>query len=109
MATVNAVVYEHHKKADGTYNVKIKIFHQKKRAHIETSHYVSPKQLDKNLQIKDKFLLRILESTLEDYRHSISELGPELNSLLLTSYGTISETKINLLTSLHSAMNILLC
>jgi hypothetical protein len=29
MATVNAVVYEHHKKADGTYNVKIKIFHQK--------------------------------------------------------------------------------
>ncbi|HEY2581089.1 MAG TPA: site-specific integrase [Mucilaginibacter sp.] len=78
MATVNAVVYEHHKRADGTYNVKIKIFHQKKRAHIETAHYVSAKQLNCDLQIKDKFILKILEITLEDYRRSISEFGERL-------------------------------
>jgi hypothetical protein len=79
MATVNAVVYEHHKKTDGTYNVKIKIFHQKKRAHIETSHFVSAKQLNSDLQIKDKFILKLLEVTLENYRQSISELGERLD------------------------------
>jgi len=78
MATVNAVVYEHHKKADGTYNVKIKIFHQKKRAHIETTHFVSAKQLTPKLQVKDKFLLRILDGILDDYRRAISELGTRI-------------------------------
>jgi len=79
MATVNAVVYEHHKKADGTYNVKIKIFHQKKRAHIDTAHYVSKRQLDADFQIKDKFILKILDETLENYRRAISDLGPRLD------------------------------
>jgi len=79
MATVNAVVYEHHKRADGTYNVKIKIFHQKKRAYIETAHYVSARQLDNDLEIKDKFILKILGEILDDYRHAISEIGPRLD------------------------------
>ncbi|WP_407429705.1 hypothetical protein [Arcticibacter sp.] len=29
MATVSIMVYDHHKKADGTYNVKIRIYHKK--------------------------------------------------------------------------------
>jgi hypothetical protein len=79
MATVNAVIYDHHKRADGTYNVKIKIFHHKKKVHIETAHFVSKKQLDHDLQIKDRFILKVLEETLEDYRRAISELGPRLD------------------------------
>jgi len=35
MATVSAKVYEHHKKVDGTYNVKICVYHKGKRRHIE--------------------------------------------------------------------------
>jgi|GEM_PF-654185 len=38
MATVSAVVYDYHKKADGTYNVKIRVFHKKERKLIDTPH-----------------------------------------------------------------------
>jgi len=31
MATVSAKVYEHHKKADGTYNVKIRVYHKEEK------------------------------------------------------------------------------
>ncbi|VTQ08203.1 Uncharacterised protein [Sphingobacterium daejeonense] len=31
MATVGAEVYEHPKKADGTYNVKIRVYHKEEK------------------------------------------------------------------------------
>lgn len=33
MATVAAVVFEHHEKQDGTYNVKIRIYHKSEAAY----------------------------------------------------------------------------
>ena len=59
MATVSAKVFEHHKKADGTWNVKITIYHKDERKFIDTTHFVSKKQLDAKFKIKDKFLLMI--------------------------------------------------
>jgi hypothetical protein len=41
MATISAKVFKHHKKADGTYNVKICIYHKKERVYIDTVHYVT--------------------------------------------------------------------
>jgi hypothetical protein len=78
MATVNAVVYEQYKKEDGTYNVKIRLFHQSVRRLIDTVHYVSSRQLDKNFKIKDKVILRAVDETLDDYRQSFSRLGTKL-------------------------------
>ena len=82
MATVAAVVYDHHKKQDGTYNVKIRIFHKDEKKFIDTSHFVSNRQLDAKLKIKDKFLNKIIENTLDDYREAISQLGPKLDYFL---------------------------
>jgi len=79
MATVSAVVYDHHKKKDGTYNVKIRIYHKGVRRLIDTSHYVSQKQLDTKLNIKDKFVLNILDETLLKYRRVISEITDKLD------------------------------
>ncbi|MDP9075902.1 MAG: site-specific integrase [Bacteroidota bacterium] len=79
MATVSAVVYDHHKKKDGTYNVKIRIYHKGVRRLIDTSHYVSQKQLDTKLNIKDKFVLNILDETLLKYRRVISEIADKLD------------------------------
>jgi len=36
MANVSAKIYEHHKKVDGTYNVKICVYHKGKRKYIDT-------------------------------------------------------------------------
>jgi len=79
MALVKAVVYEEFKKTDGTYNVKIKVYHQKRKRFIDTQHFLSPRQLDGDLKIKDKFILNELAVTLTDYRKTITELGPKLN------------------------------
>ena len=45
MATVSAKVFEHHKKADGTYNVKICVQHKRLRKYLDTTHFVVKKQL----------------------------------------------------------------
>jgi hypothetical protein len=41
MATVSAKVFAHHKKTDGTYNVKICVHHKDQRKFIGMNHYVA--------------------------------------------------------------------
>lgn len=78
MAIVNAVILEHQKKADGTWKVKYRVFHKGRQKYIHTVHFVSVRQLDKNLKIKDKFLKKILDEKLDEYRDAISDLGTRL-------------------------------
>jgi hypothetical protein len=78
MATLKARIFKHHKKADGTYNVKICVYHNSKRVYIDTDHYLTDKKLGKNLEIKDAFINSQLFKTLEDYRLIISGLGKQL-------------------------------
>jgi len=40
---------------------------------------VSRKQLDAKFKIKDKFLLKLVERTLDEYRNAISHLGNKVN------------------------------
>ena len=74
MATVSAKVFEHHLKDDGTCNVKIVVYHKGTRKFIDTIHYAGKRQMDADFKIKDKFMIRILEDVLEDYRRVISSL-----------------------------------
>ena len=79
MATVNAVVYDQFKREDGTFHVQIKVFHKDVRRFIETNQYVTARQLDENLKIKDKHILKSLDETLTDYRKTIGDLAPKLD------------------------------
>lgn len=81
MATLSAKVFRHHKKADGTYNVKVCIHHNDKRVFMDTEHYVTAKKLDKNLKIKDSTVNRILYVLLDDYPDAISRLGAKVDQL----------------------------
>jgi hypothetical protein len=78
MATVDAVVLSHHRKADGTYNVKFRVSHKGIKRYIDTEHFVSDRQLDRKGKIKDTFLLRILDRTLDTFRDLISELDAKV-------------------------------
>lgn len=40
MPTVKIIVLKHQKREDNTWNVKIRITHDRKSAYIATSHYV---------------------------------------------------------------------
>ncbi len=84
MATVSAKVYEHHQKADGTYNVKIRVYQKGEKKFIDTPHFLSLKQLTKvkgrkEFNIKDPFVLEIVDKKLKEYRKTISELEDKLD------------------------------
>lgn len=79
MATVSAKVFEHHKKADGTYNVKICVQHKRLRKYLDTTHFVVRKQLTKDFKVKDPFIAEKIEKQLRDYRKMISELDERLD------------------------------
>lgn len=79
--TVSAVIYNHYKKKDGTYNVKIRLSHKRKRTFINTQHYVSKRQIDEGLNITDDIVNGALNKTLDTYRQTISKLGNGLFTL----------------------------
>lgn len=78
MATVRVKVLKHHLKTDGTYNVKIKVFHKQESKWIDTDHFVTDKQLSKNMAIKDAFVNSLINKTLDEYRLEIAKLGTRL-------------------------------
>ncbi|WP_428330391.1 phage integrase SAM-like domain-containing protein [Mucilaginibacter sp.] len=78
MATVGIKIHKHHKKADGTYNVKIRVAHKGEKKYIDTPHFVVDKQLTAKFILKDAILKQIINKTLDDYRVTISNLGPKL-------------------------------
>src|SRR5690606_33482096 len=79
MATVSAKVFEHHKKADGTYNVKICVQHKRLRKYLDTTHFVVGRQLTKDFKIKDPFIANKVEEQLRGYREEISRLSDKLD------------------------------
>ena len=89
MATVSAKIFEHHEKADGTFNVKYIVYHQGERRHIDSPHFVSKRQITKELEIKDKVLLCWIDQTLGDYRKPISELRSRADFLTCEDCGII--------------------
>ncbi|WP_293297726.1 site-specific integrase [Pedobacter sp. UBA4863] len=85
MATVDAKIYVHHYKNDGTCNVKIRIYHKNQQRFIETTHFLCDKQLKRHPEnkreflIKDQFVKTLINSELDSYRLAISNLGPKLH------------------------------
>jgi len=47
MATIKEVVLKHHKKEDGTYNIKYRLAHNRKITYINTNYFAGDKQLNK--------------------------------------------------------------
>ncbi len=79
MATVGIKIHKHHKKADGTYNVKIRVAHRGEKKYIDTPHFVVDRQITAKCVLKDATLKQILNKILDDYRIVISNLGPKLD------------------------------
>lgn len=55
MATVKAVVLKHQKRADGTWNIKIRITHGRSSAYMPTAHYITMDLINKKtFEIKER-------------------------------------------------------
>lgn len=73
--TFKAVVYKHHKKADGTYNVKIRVTHNRQKRHISTNIYVTKDDLTRGYKIKSQNVLDNTKSIVENYQRIASTIG----------------------------------
>jgi len=74
MATIKEVVLKHHKKEDGTYNIKYRLTHNRKITYINTNHFAGEKQLKKDLTVKDRFLMSVISTDIANYRMRLLEL-----------------------------------
>lgn len=68
MATFKAEVYSHHKKKDGTYNVKIRVTHKQKKRYIRTAIYIDNSDLTRSMNIKNQFVLDETDKIIREYR-----------------------------------------
>lgn len=78
MATFKAVVYKHHKKEDGTYNVKIRLTHDRVKRNIATTFFVTKDDLTKGLKIKNQKISDSLDAVIKKYRDACNGLGEKL-------------------------------
>jgi len=79
MATVAAVILKHHKKQDGTFNVKIRITHKGSTVYIDTNIYAGKSDVDTKIRLKKVFIDTYLTSTVNDYRKKLNALGAKVD------------------------------
>lgn len=81
--TFKAVVYAHHRKSDGTYNVKIRVTHNRQKRHIPTNIFVTAKELTRGLKVKDATIADQLKKEVERYQH-IAATIPQVRAQVMT-------------------------
>lgn len=82
--TFKAVVYAHHKKEDGTYNVKIRVTHNRVKRHISTNIFVTATQLTRGLKIKDAAVNDQLKKQIEQYQRIAASI-PAARAQVMTA------------------------
>lgn len=75
--TFKAVVYAHHRKEDGTYNVKIRVTHNRQRKHLPTSIFITKEDMTRGLKIKNAQINDTLKHTIEGYQKIVATLPIE--------------------------------
>lgn len=80
MATFKALVMSNGKRADGTYNVKIRVTHNRNAIRIATPMYVHHTQLTRALKIKDQRIIDACERIIAEWRNAVAELGVAADS-----------------------------
>lgn len=90
MPTFKAIVRKHHVRRDGKYPVSIRVTHNRESVYIPTGLYVNKKQVTKNFEIKDQFVLERTNQTIRQYEQRI--LGYDTEELRIASARSISAT-----------------
>ena len=75
MATFKAVVLSDYKRNDGTYNVKIRVTHNRKTRYISTPFYVNQEQVTRTFKIKDALINEKLDEKIIEFRRKTDEIG----------------------------------
>lgn len=82
MATFKGEVYAHQKKKDGTYNIKIRVYHNKDKKYIATPYFVTKDDLtQKTLKIKNQYYLDKIEDIKKAYRKKCDDNAVKVKAM----------------------------
>lgn len=77
-----AVVFAHHKKADGTYNVKVRVTHNRVRRQLPTNVWVRKEDLTRGFKVKSQEVLDKLKVLIDEYYSILGTLPVERSSAM---------------------------
>lgn len=87
MATFKIVILPHHKREDGTYNVKIRVTHNRKTRYMKTPYYIGGADVSRRkrngkeeIKIKNQAVIDTLEATILDYRRRLVPHGLDVDA-----------------------------
>lgn len=87
MTTFKSIILPHHRREDGTYNVKIRVTHNRKVKYIRTPHYVSPADVSKRkkngkeeLKIRNQAIIDMMDGIILGYRKRMLSEGASIES-----------------------------
>ena len=84
MLTINAEIKKEEKKLNGTYNVKLRFTLNRKFKRLATSLFATPKDLTKDLKIRQTSpLKREVDNLIRGYQDKCAKLQIELNHYTL--------------------------
>lgn len=75
MPTFKAVVSAHQRRADGSYNIKIRVTHKRVSRWLPTNLNAYPSDLTRNLKIKNKSLEYRCNDLIREMRDAVSDLS----------------------------------
>ena len=84
MATLKAIIRKDDKKSDGTWNVKIRITHNRKVKELPTSMYVTKVDITSSYKLKNRAILDKCDDLIREYRQRLNALNLELNDMPLS-------------------------
>jgi len=108
MATISYKIFLHHKKEDGTYNIKYPLTHLSKTKYISSRFHVNDSQIKKvkvkrinkktneikesvDIVIRDVSVLGKVNSDLEKYRTKIEDIGISIKNMSVSDVKNILE------------------
>lgn len=81
MPTFKIYIAKDQKRKDEKYPVSIRLTHNRKHAYLKTDYYVVKQQLNKNFEIKDKVLLKLLLGKIENCEDTVVRcIGNNVNN-----------------------------
>lgn len=73
--TLKALILEQKQRADKTWNVKIRITHNRQSVYLSTPYYVTKQQINKNFEVKDTEIADMLNVDMKRMRDFVSQLS----------------------------------
>jgi integrase len=81
MASFKAEIYKHQVRRDGTYSIKIRIIHNRKKKYIDTDLVVTKNDITKGFKLKNYFFIDETEKLIKKYRDICNKNAHALKSM----------------------------